>query len=334
MGRPPGSRWDEIRAMPIKIPDSLPARAELEREGLIVMSERDAIRQDIRPLRIAMLNLMPRKQATETQLGRLIGGTPLQIDFTLVTTSSYTPTNVSPRHMRDFYRPWSDVARERFDAFIITGAPIEQMPFEEVYYWDELKQILDWTQTHVHHTLNLCWGGQASLYHFYGVPKHPLPAKRFGVFGHHICERGHPLLRGFDDSFPVPVSRHTETRRVDVEKVEGLEILAESAEAGLCLVHDKTHGHINMFNHLEYDSTTLGDEYQRDLKQGLDIDPPAHYYPDDDPNRTPRNTWRAHAHLMVSNWVNMIYQSAPFDIERIGIDRSAAAPRAMTTPSL
>jgi homoserine O-succinyltransferase len=304
--------------MPIKVPNNLPARGALEREGVVVMSESEAVRQDIRPLRIAMLNLMPQKETTETQWARLIGSTPLQIDFTLVTTASYKPTNVSRKHMKNFYRPWDDVAQEKFDAFIITGAPIEKLPFEDVYYWRELQAILDWTQTHVFQSLDLCWGAQAALYHFHGVPKHLLPSKMFGVFPHHPQVEGSALLRGFDDVFPVPVSRHTETRREDVEKVPGLRILAESPQAGLCLIEDTERRHLCMFNHLEYDAETLGNEYRRDVEQGLEIDIPANYFRNDDPGDDPLNTWRSHAHLFVANWINEIYQHTPFDIARIG----------------
>ena len=313
--------------MPIKIPNGLPAGEALQKEGVSVMSESVAIRQDIRPLHVAMLNLMPRKETTETQWARLIGSTPLQIELTLVTTGSYKPTHVSPEHMRAFYRPWDDVAKEKFDAFIITGAPIEKLPFENVYYWRELQEILDWTQTHVFQSLDLCWGGQAALYHFHGVPKHLLPHKMFGVFPHRVKSPGNPLLRGFDDSFPVPVSRHTETRIEDVKQVPGLEVMVDSEEAGLCMVQDRARRHIYMFNHLEYDARTLGDEYQRDVKEGLDIEIPAHYYPDDDPTREPRNTWRSHGHIFIANWINDIYQHTPFDISQIGREESGVDER-------
>ena len=309
--------------MPIKIPNDLPAREALENEGLMVMSESDAIRQDIRPLKVALLNLMPRKETTETQLARLIGSTPLQVELTLVTTASYTPTNVSHAHMRDFYRPWDAVSKEKFDAFVITGAPIEKLPFEEVYYWSELTEILDWTKTNVSQTLDLCWGAQAALYHFYGVPKHLLDKKVFGVFSHHVRDPQNPLLRGFTEVFPVPVSRYTEIRAADVSGIEGLRVLADSDEAGLCLLHDKNHRHIYMFNHLEYDARTLGEEYKRDLELGLDIEVPANYFPEDDPTREPLNAWRSHGHLFISNWINHIYQTSPHDISKIGENQAA-----------
>ncbi len=304
--------------MPIKIPNDLPAAPQLEHEGLVVMKESDAVRQDIRPMRIAMLNLMPHKLKTELQLARLIGGTPLQVELTLVMTTSYTPTNTPMQHMLDFYRPWQEVRDEKFDGLVITGAPIERLPFQDVIYWKELKDILDWTQTHVTTTLDLCWGAQAALNHFYGVPKHELPAKMFGVFNHRVARRGVSLLRGFDDEFPVPVSRHTEVRSAELPQRDDIEILAESDEAGLCLVQDHAHRHIYMFNHLEYDVGTLGDEYWRDKKAGLDIQIPRHYFPGDDPGKAPSQTWRSHAHLLISNWIHDMYQESPYEIDMIG----------------
>jgi len=310
--------------MPIKIPNDLPARQFLENEGLVVMSESDAVRQDIRPLRIALLNLMPQKVKTETQLTRLIGATPLQVELSLMTMASYKPKNVPQQHMIDFYRPWEDVAHEKFDALIITGAPIEKLPFEDVIYWKELTRILDWTQDNVFQSLDLCWGAQAALYHFYGTPKYELPEKMFGVFPHEVATPNSMLLRGFNDIFPVPVSRHTETRREDIEKIPELVILAESREAGLCLVQDTARRHIYMFNHLEYDDRTLSEEYQRDVEAGLDIQKPKYYFPDDDPRQRPANTWRSHGHLLISNWINEVYQHTPFSIDQIGAERRAA----------
>ncbi len=298
--------------MPITIPNELPARQFLEEEGVIVMSESDAVRQDIRPLRIAMLNLMPQKEKTETQLARLLGSTPLQVELTLLTTASYTPTNTPQHHMAAFYRTWQAVANERFDGLIITGAPIEKLPFEEVLYWEELTEIIDWSQTNVFQTFNLCWAAQASLYHFYGVPKYLLDHKMFGVFEHQVKAPNSPLLRGFNDSFPVPVSRHTEVRRSDLPS--DVEVLAESEEAGLCLIYDHAHRHAHMFNHLEYDAFTLKDEYLRDLKAGEEIDLPRNYFPHDDPQQQPHNIWRSHGHLLISNWINAVYQAAPFDL--------------------
>ncbi len=304
--------------MPIKIPDDLPARQHLESEGLLVMGETDAIRQDIRPLRIALLNLMPQKVKTETQLARLIGSTPLQVELTLIITASYTPTTVPKQHLLDFYRPWDEVRGEKFDGLIITGAPIEKLPFEDVLYWRELTDILDWSQSNVHGTYNLCWGAQAALYHFYGIPKHILPEKLFGVFRHRVVAPNSSIMRGFNDEFFVPVSRHTETRRADIAGHSGLRVLADSDEAGLCLIEDVTHNQLLMFNHLEYDAGTLRDEYNRDLSAGLDIQPPKYYFPNNDPEREPRNFWRSHAHLIMGNWINDLYQTTPFTLADIG----------------
>lgn len=304
--------------MPIKIPDTLPARKFLEGEGLVVMRESEAARQDIRPLRIALLNLMPLKEKTEMHFSRLIGATPLQVELTLVTTGSYTPTNVSKQHMLDFYKPWEEIKDQKFDGLIVTGAPVETLPFEDVAYWEEISNIFDWTQSNVFNTLNICWGAQAALYHFYQVPKHQLDDKIFGLFPHHIVKKHSILLRGFADSFPVPVSRHTETTKEDIVKVPGLEILAESDEAGVCIVRDRGRRQVYMFNHLEYDATTLKDEYDRDVSQGLEINPPKYYFPQDDPSHVPLNTWRAHAHLLIANWINDVYQNTPFNMDDIG----------------
>lgn len=306
--------------MPIKIPDTLPARKFLEGEGLVVMQESEAMRQDIRPLRIALLNLMPLKEKTEIQFSRLIGATPLQVELTLLTTGSYTPKNVSKQHMLDFYKPWEDVRDQKFDGLIVTGAPVETLPFEEVVYWDELASIYDWTQTNVFNTLNICWGAQAGMYHFHAVPKYLLQSKVFGLFTRRIVKKHSILLRGFSDRFPVPVSRHTETRKEDILKVPGLEILAESDDAGVCIVRDRARRQVYMFDHLEYDATTLKDEYDRDVSQGLDIQLPQSYFPGDDPSQTPLNTWRAYAHLLIANWINDVYQNTPFDMERIGLE--------------
>lgn len=313
--------------MPIKIPDDLPARLELEREGMMVMSEADAIRQDIRPLRIGLLNLMPQKQKTETQLARLIGSTPLQIELTLVTTGSYVPSNVSQHHLATFYRTWDEIRDEHFDGFIITGAPVETLPFETVKYWEELTQILDWTRTNVQSCLNICWGAQAALYHFHGVPKHELPEKMFGVFPHRIADRTSNLLRGFSDELVMPVSRHTETRVGDIAHLPNLKVLIESDEAGLCMIEDSGNRDYFILNHLEYDAWTLGEEYERDAREGKEIQLPKYYYPGDDPSKNPPNTWRGHAHLFIGNWINETYQSTPFDMSLIGHrDRNAPVP--------
>jgi homoserine O-succinyltransferase len=282
------------------------------------MRAKDAMRQDIRPLKIGLLNLMPQKEKTELQLARLIGSTPLQIQLTLITTGSYTPSNVSKQHMLDFYRPWEDVKDQKFDGLIITGAPVELLPFEEVLYWPELCRIFEWTQSNVHSSLNICWGAQAALYYFHNVPKHKLKKKKFGLFHHHVVRPNSILLRGFDDGFTIPVSRHTETKREDLPKIEGLNVLADSPQSGLCLLRDHTKRQVYMFNHLEYDAHTLADEYNRDAHEGLDTALPEHYFINDDPKQIPTNTWRSHAHLMINNWINEIYQGTPYDRKLIG----------------
>lgn len=303
--------------MPIKIPDDLPARKTLEQEGVVIIGEHDAIHQDIRPLRIAVLNLMPEKVKTETQIARLVGATPLQVEMFLLTTSSYTPTNTPEAHMSAFYQPWEAVRDQKFDGLIITGAPVEEIEFEEVLYWQELTRVLDWARTNVSRSFNICWGGQAALYHHYGVPKYALPRKLSGVFPHRVMRRTSGLLRGFNDALSVPVSRYTEVRRRDIDKHPSLEILLESDEAGVCLIEDHDLGAVYMFNHLEYDTRSLSDEYSRDLKARPDVYVPEHYFPDDNPGETPVNTWRAHGHLLIANWINAIYQSTPFDINDI-----------------
>ncbi|BBE33676.1 homoserine O-succinyltransferase [Sphingosinicella microcystinivorans] len=303
--------------MPIKIPDDLPARSTLEREGVMILGEADAVRQDIRPLRIGLLNLMPNKIRTETQIARLIGATPLQVELTLVRMSDHVPRNTSADHMLSFYRPWSDVREDHFDGFITTGAPVELLPFEEVSYWDELRRVFDWTQTNVHGSFNICWGAQAAVHHFHGVPKHALDKKAFGVFDHHNLAPASPYLRGFSDDFAIPVSRWTEVRREDLPG-DGIIVLAESAETGLCLLDDPQHRALHMFNHVEYDSTSLAEEYFRDRDAGKPIEVPKNYFPGDDPAATPQNRWRSHAHLLFGNWINQIYQTTPFDMADIG----------------
>lgn len=304
--------------MPIKIPFNLPARRILESEGVLVIKDTDAIRQDVRPMRLALLNLMPEKINTETQLARVLGGSPLQVEITLVAPSSYIPKNTPRAHMLDFYHPWTDIRDRKFDGLIVTGAPVEKMPFEDVDYWPELRQIFDWSTSHVHSAFNLCWGAQAALYHFYGIPKYRLDGKLFGVFIHRVLDHTSLLTRGLNDEIPIPVSRHTENHGADFAAFDNLQILMESSEAGVCMVIDHKLRHVHMFNHLEYDSTTLAAEYQRDLAKGEAIAPPQHYFPDDDPTRTPINTWRGNGHLMFGNWLNYIYQTVPFDTEMIG----------------
>ncbi len=303
--------------MPIRIPNDLPARRILEREGVNVMTEASANRQDIRPLRMGLLNLMPEKIKTETQFARLIGATPLQVELHLIRVGSHTPKNTSAEHMLAFYETREDVRDQKFDGFIVTGAPIELMPFEDVTYWKELQAIFDWTQTHVHSSMHICWGAQAALYHFHGVQKHRLPAKAFGVYRHRNLNAASPYLRGFSDDFSMPVSRWTEVRRAEIPKA-GLEVLMESDEVGLCLINDAAHRTLYMFNHIEYDTTTLADEYNRDMAAARAIAMPASYFPGNDPTRPPENRWRSHAHLLFGNWIDAVYQTTPFDLGKIG----------------
>ena len=299
--------------MPIKIPDTLPARALLEREGVMVMSESTAVRQDIRPLRIGLLNLMPDKIATETQLARLIASTPLQVELTLVRVGTHASKNTSEDHLITFYRTWDEVRDQHFDGFIITGAPIETLPFDEVTYWPELTEILDWTTTNVHSTFSICWGAMAALWHFHDVPKHILDNKAFGVYRHRNLQPASPYLAGFSDDFLVSVSRWTEVRRADIEQVPSLELLMESDETGVCLLSEAAGRRLYMFNHIEYDSTTLAKEYFRDVEAGARIEVPHDYFPNDDPNQPPVNRWRSHAFLLFGNWINQVYQSTTFD---------------------
>ncbi|WP_395660254.1 homoserine O-succinyltransferase [Aestuariivirga sp.] len=304
--------------MPIRIPNDLPARHTIESEGVMVMTEASAGRQDIRPLRIGLLNLMPNKIKTETQFARLIGATPLQVELTLVKITSHTPKNASPEHMLAFYDDWEDVKTEKFDGFIVTGAPVELLDFEDVNYWDELTRIYAWTQTHVHSTFNICWGAQAALHCFHKVPKHALPSKRFGVYTHRNLKPNSPYLRGFSDDFSIPVSRWTENHRADLPADKGLEVLMESDEAGLCLINDPARRSLYMFNHIEYDTTSLAEEYWRDRTAGKPIELPANYFPKNDPELPPENRWRSHAHLLFGNWINEVYQTTPFDLKKIG----------------
>ncbi len=304
--------------MPIRIPNDLPARQTLENEGVMLMTESTALRQDIRPLHIGLLNLMPNKIKTETQFARLIGATPLQLELTLIKIGSHTPKNTSAEHMIAFYSNWRDVAERRFDGLVVTGAPVELLGFEEVTYWKELAQIIDWTQTHVHSTMNICWGAQAALHHFHGVPKHPLAKKAFGVYRHRNLSPASPYLRGFSDDFSIPVSRWTENHRKDLPQGESLEVLIESDEAGLCLINDEPHRSLYMFNHIEYDTHSLSEEYWRDVNTGKPIGIPANYFPRNDPRSQPENRWRSHAHLLFGNWINEVYQTTPYDLAKIG----------------
>ena len=306
--------------MPITLPENLPAYDVLSREGVMVMTPERAQAQEIRPLRIGLLNLMPKKIQTENQFARLIGATPLQIDFQLIRMSAHQTKNTAADHMETFYRPFSDVeaSGEKFDGLIITGAPIEHLPFEEVTYWDELCRVMDWTQTHVHSTFGVCWGGMAMIYHFHNVPKHVLPHKAFGCFPHLNMAPISPFLRGFSDECVIPVSRWTEMRQGDIDAATGLRTLLGSDLTGPCLVEDAAHRALYIFNHFEYDSDTLKQEYDRDIAAGTPINVPMNYYPKDDPSQPPRNRWRSHAHLLYGNWINQIYQTTPYDIENIG----------------
>ena len=304
--------------MPIKLPSTLPAYNVLSREGVMVMSDIKAARQDIRPLRIGLLNLMPRKIQTETQFARLIGATPLQIEFSLIRMSEHETKNTAAEHMAEFYRPFQEVKDDRFDGLIITGAPIEHLPYDDVTYWDELSEVFDWTQTNVHHTMGVCWGGMAMLWHFHGIDKHLLPAKAFGCFRHRNLAPASPYLRGFSDDLLIPVSRWTELRQPDIDSVPGLSTLIASDEVGPCLIEDPAHRALAILNHLEYDSTTLRDEYTRDLEAEKPVTLPRNYFPNDDPRNLPPNRWRSHAHLLYGNWINEIYQTTPYDLAQIG----------------
>jgi len=304
--------------MPITLPATLPAYDVLAREGVMVMADTRAERQDIRQLRIGLLNLMPKKIQTETQFARLIGATPLQIDFRLIRMSEHETKNTAAEHMAEFYRPFQEVKDEKLDGLIITGAPIEHLPFEAVTYWDELCEVFDWTQTHVHSTFGVCWGGMAMIHHFHGVRKHMLDHKAFGCFRHRNLAPASPYLRGFSDEVLVPVSRWTEMRHAEIDAVPGLATLISSDETGPCLVEDPGHRALYIFNHLEYDSGTLKEEYDRDVAAGKPINVPCNYYPHDDPARPPANRWRSHAHLLYGNWINEIYQTTPYDIAQIG----------------
>lgn len=301
--------------MPIKIPDNLPATEILTNENIFVMTETRAVHQDIRPLRIAILNLMPTKITTETQLLRLLGNTPLQVEVELLHADSHRSKNTPGDHLAVFYKTFEEVKNRKFDGLIITGAPVEQMEFDKVDYWEELKDIMEWSKYNVTSTFYICWAAQAGLYYHYGVPKYDLPAKMFGVFNHRINRRNIKLLRGFDDEFYVPHSRYTEVRRGDIERVEELEILAESDESGVYIVADKSRRTFFVTGHSEYDPFTLKGEYDRDVKKGLDIVVPKNYYPNDNPENEPVVKWRGHANLLFSNWLNYyVYQETPFNL--------------------
>ncbi|MNZ82123.1 Homoserine O-succinyltransferase [compost metagenome] len=301
--------------MPIKVPDHLPAKEILSKENIFVMDESIAYQQDIRPLRIAILNIMPTKETTETQLLRLIGNTPLQVEVVLLHPRTHTSKNTSQEHLESFYKTFDDIKHEYYDGLIITGAPVEHMPFEEVNYWEELKEIMDWSTRRVTSTFHICWAAQAGLYHHYKVPKYNLDSKIFGVYPHIIEKQNVSLLRGFDEMFYVPQSRHTEVRREDIEPFENLEILSSSPESGVYIVASKDGRQIFVTGHSEYDPTSLKFEYDRDKAKGLRIDVPKNYFPGDNPAAMPLSTWRAHANLLFSNWLNYyVYQETPYDL--------------------
>ena len=305
--------------MPIQIPNDLPAVETLQQENIFVMSEDRAVKQDIRPLELVLLNLMPTKIATETQFSRLLGNTPLQVHLELMHTTTHVSKNTSQEHLLNFYKSFDELKDRKFDGMIITGAPVENMPFEEVDYWPELCQIMEWSKTNVHSTMHICWGAQAGLYYHFGVPKHPLPKKMFGVFPHKADYKRSILLRGFDDEFWAPHSRHTTVLREDIEKVPELKILASSEEAGVYAVASKKGKQIFVTGHSEYDQRTLEAEYLRDKNAGLEIEVPVNYYPNDDDTQDPLVRWRSHGNLLFSNWLNyFVYQTTPYDIKTIG----------------
>ena len=304
--------------MPIKIPNSLPATGVLESENIFVMTENRALSQDIRSLHILLLNLMPTKVVTETQLARVLGNTPLQVELELLQVSSHESKNVSQDHMLAFYKTFDEICEKRFDGMVITGAPVEHLPFEEVDYWEELCRIMEWSKTHVHSTFHICWGAQAGLYYHYGIPKVPLDHKLFGVFPHRVERKSSILFRGFDDVFMAPHSRHTTIRREDVEAVPALKILASSPEAGIYAMATDQGRQVFVTGHSEYDYDTLEKEYLRDKNAGLPIEIPKNYYPGDDDTQRPRVTWRGHANLLYSNWLNyFVYQNTPYDLNSI-----------------
>lgn len=304
--------------MPIKIPRDLPAFKVLSDENIFVMNNERAGKQDIRPLKIAILNLMPKKIQTENQLLRYLSNTPLQVEIKLLQTESYRSTHTSLEHMEKFYSFFNDIKDERFDGLVITGAPVEQLEFEDVMYWEELKEIMEWGKSNVFSTLHICWGAQAGLNYYYGIPKYQLEKKMFGVFKHYINNKNADLTRGLDDMFYAPHSRHTEVKREDIEKISELEILSESEEAGIFIVANKSRRQVFITGHLEYERNTLSDEYFRDFNKGLDIEIPRNYFPNDNTSLTPMVTWRGSANIVFSNWLNYcVYQNTPYDLEKL-----------------
>ena len=304
--------------MPIKVPNGLPAVKTLKDENIFVMTHKRAAKQDIRPLKILLLNLMPKKIETETQFARLLGNTPLQVEMQMMYTTSHKSKNTSEEHLLAFYKTFDEIKDNKYDGMIITGAPVENMEFEEVEYWDELCKIMEWSKSHVTSTFHICWGAQAGLYYHYGIPKHPLPKKCFGVYPHKVDYKRSILFRGFDDTFMAPQSRHTTVYAEEIKKVKGLKILASSKETGVYAVSTSKGKQIFVTGHSEYDKDTLKNEYLRDKEKGLEIDIPKNYFPNDDPSKEPIVSWRAHANLLFSNWLNyFVYQTTPYDIETI-----------------
>jgi len=304
--------------MPLTIPDKLPAIKILEEENIFVMRKTTAIHQDIRPLKIVILNLMPVKITTETHILRLLSNTPLQVEVTLLHTTAHVSRNTPSDHLKTFYKTFRQIRNHKYDGMIITGAPIEHLDFEEVDYWDELKEIMGWVKHNVTSTMFICWGAQAGLYHYYGIPKYPLPKKMFGIFPHLVMNPKIPLVRGFDEEFLAPHSRHTEIRRSDIEKIDELQLVSESPGAGVYIVMTHEGRQIFVTGHSEYDPNTLKDEYERDVKKGLPIDLPVNYFPENDPSRPPMVMWKSHANLLYYNWLNYyVYQATPFDINEI-----------------
>ena len=304
--------------MPLRLPDRLPAIELLKHENIFVMDDSRAHMQDIRPLRIVILNLMPLKITTETDLIRLLSNTPLQLEISFMKLRSHTPKNTPIEHMMMFYRDFEELRREKFDGMIITGAPVEQLEYEDVSYWDEMQDIFAWARTHVTSTLFICWAAQAGLYHYYGIPKYPLPKKMFGIFPQHTLEPQMPIFRGFDDVFQMPHSRHTEIHRDDILNCPDLTLLSESPDSGVCIVMARGGREFFITGHMEYAPNTLDTEYRRDKDTRSDVELPQHYYLDDDPSQPPMVSWRAHANLFYSNWINYyVYQETPYDINQI-----------------
>ncbi len=302
--------------MPIRIPDNLPARKTLEAEGVYVMDTARAARQDIRPLEFGLLNLMPNKERTETQFARLIGATPLQINLSLVRITEHQSKHTSEEYLNSFYQTWDEVKERKFDGFIVTGAPIANIPFEEVRYWPEMLEIMEWTRTNVHHTMFICWGAQAALHHFHNARRYRMENKAFGVFRHQILKPGSPWLRGLSDSPMIPVSRYNDIDRASIGG--DLDVLIDNPELGLCMLERKDGRAVYFLNHLEYDNRSLADEYERDVAAGLDTPPPTNLFPNGDTSLEPENRWRSHAHLLFQNWINEIYQTTPYRLDEIG----------------